>query len=165
MANSRSGKITAIRTAALSDHSGSRLSNVLDLRMSLVLATGALVVTASSGCEQAASSAAPPMVVCGTELYGGPNGQVLFDATQKLSNIKYTGSENLLYFQVALGCDHGSIVTWSPKTAATLIKTANAKDGHPAAVVLKVSGPRAAFQLIAKQNGKVVASATVKLTP
>lgn len=136
-----------------------------DVRVRTVYATITCALMAVSGCGPTASTAAPPMVICGIDLHNSPAGTVLDDATRKLPVITYTDLEGQLYLRVARGCDHGSTVTWDPTAAARLVKVANAKDGRPVAVVLKVSGPRAAFQLTAKQNNQVVASATVKLNP
>jgi hypothetical protein len=95
-------------------------------------------------------------------------GAVLFDATHRLPVIKYPTVRNgaeVLMFRVTRGCDKGARVTWVPSSAAHLVTAAYARDGQAAAVVLKPSGPRAAFRLLGTQNGKVVASATVKLAP
>jgi hypothetical protein len=93
-------------------------------------------------------------------------GAVLLDATRRLPVIKHPTVRNgveVLMFRVARGCDKGAHVTWVPLSAAHLVKAADARDGQTVAVVLKPSRPRAAFRLIGTQNGKVVASATVKL--
>ena len=63
---------------------------------------------------------------------------------------------------VSRGCDHGSHVTWVPAAAAHLTKDAYAHDGLPAVVVLQPCGTSASFRLTVTQNGRVVASATVR---
>jgi hypothetical protein len=132
----------------------------------------AAVVTMSAvpagvtGCASSGSHvtmAAPPTVVCGTVLNESAAGAVVYDATRQLPTIKYPTIGGLLFFRVARGCDKGTHVHWIPSSAAHLVKAAYAKNGQTAAVVLKPSRRRVAFRLIATQNGRVVASATVKI--
>lgn len=77
--------------------------------------------------------------------------------------IKGTTVGGVLLFRVARGCDTGSHVTWDPSSAAHLVRAVYARDGRPVAVVLRPSGPHAAFRPIATRNGKTVGTATVKL--
>jgi hypothetical protein len=102
-------------------------------------------------------------VVCGTVLNNSAAGAVMYDATHQLPTVKHLTVGNLLIFRVARGCDTGTHVTWTPSSAAHLVKAADSQDGQTAAVVLKPVRPRAAFRLIATRNGRVVASAVVKL--
>jgi hypothetical protein len=111
-------------------------------------------------------NAAPPTMVCGTVLWGSGEAPVVYDATRPLPAIPalpYVGVYGWLFFRIARGCDHGSHVRWVPSSAAHLVKTARARDGLPAAVVLQPTGPRSAFRLIATRDGRVVASAVVRL--
>jgi hypothetical protein len=132
------------------------------------IVTMSVVAAGVTGCgpsephELQVTTAAPPTVVCGTVLNDSASGAVLYDATRHLPTIKYISVGGLLFFRVARGCDQGTHVHWLPSSAAHLIKAAYAKNGQTAAVVLEPSKPRAAFRLIATQNGRVVASATVK---
>jgi len=80
-----------------------------------------------------------------------------------LPTVKYPTVGGLLFFRVARGCAQGTHVIWMPSSAAHLVKAGYARDGQMAAVVLKPTRPGAAFRLIATRNGKVLASATVKL--
>ena len=90
-------------------------------------------------------------------------GWVINDATRHLPTITaYTGN-GVLMFRVARGCDQGARVSWTPASAAHVIKTVHAKDGGVTAVVMRPNVPNAAFRLTATENGKVVASATVPL--
>jgi hypothetical protein len=90
-------------------------------------------------------------------------GWVINDATRHLPTITaYTGN-GVLMFRVARGCDQGAQVSWTPVSAAHVIKTVHAKDGGVTAVVMRPNVPNAAFRLTATENGKVVASATVHL--
>lgn len=107
---------------------------------------------------------APRTVVCGTVLSEGAAAPVVSDATRHLPTITGWTIGGVLMFQVASGCDKGADVSWAPSSAAHLVKAAYARDGGMAAVVLKPSGPKVAFQLTGTRNGRVVASATVQLT-
>lgn len=125
-------------------------------------AVGAGVTGCASRGPQV-TTAAPPTVVCGTVLSDSAAGPVVFDATRRLPTIEYLTVGDVLMFRVASGCVEGARVTWIPSSAAHLVKAAYARDGHMAAVVLKPSGPHAAFRLAGTRNGRVVASVTVKL--
>lgn len=118
-----------------------------------------------AGCVPTATSAAPPTVVCGTVLSNSAAGMVVYNATRHLPTINDVTVGNVLAFRVARGCGTGARVTWVPSSAAHLVKAAYAGDGQMVAVILKPSGPHAAFRLFARRDGKVVASATVKLAP
>jgi len=107
------------------------------------------------------TTAAPPTVVCGTVLSDSAAGPVVFDATRRLPTIRYTTVGDVLMFRVVRGCDEGAHVTWAPSSAAHLVRAAYARDGLTAAVVLKPDEP--SFRLTGTRNGRVVASATVKL--
>ena len=107
------------------------------------------------------TTAAPPTVVCGTVLSDSVAGPVVFDATRRLPTIRYTTVGDVLMFRVVRGCDEGAHVTWAPSSAAHLVRAAYARDGLTAAVVLKPDEP--SFRLTGTRNGRVVASATVKL--
>lgn len=109
------------------------------------------------------TTAAPPTVICGTLLSNSAAGPVVYDATRRLPTINHPTIGGMLMFQVARGCTEGTHVTWVPRSAAHLVKAAYTKDGQTAAVVLKPRGPRAAFRLIGTRNGRVAASATVRL--
>jgi hypothetical protein len=128
-----------------------------------VVATSVVTVGAAGCGPPQVTTAAPPTVVCSTVLSSGPAGAVVFDATRHLPTINGTTVGGLLIFRVARGCEKGANARWLPSSAAHLVRTAYAADGRAAAVVLKPSGPLASFRLIAKQDGKVVAAATVKL--
>ena len=118
-----------------------------------------------TSCTPSATSAAPPTVVCHTVLNDSAAGPVLYDATRRLPTIPHVSVGGLLYFHVARGCAHGTHVRWIPSSAAHLVKAAHARDGLPAAVVLEPNGPRSAFRLIGTHDGRVVASAVVRLRP
>jgi hypothetical protein len=127
------------------------------------------VVTMSAGVTGCApgkpqvTTAALPTVVCGTVLSTSAAGPVVYDATRPLPTINHPTVGGVLMFRVARGCEEGTHVAWVPSSAAHLVKAAYAKDGQTAAVVLKPSGPHAAFRLTGTRNGRVVASTTVRL--
>ena len=124
---------------------------------------GAAIALGATGCVWSSAGASPSVEECGTSLGGGGigPGPELVDATQPIpGNRILQSSDGKFYFQVARGCDHGSHVTWTPKTAAHLVGEADARDGLPAVVVLQPC--QSSFRLTAKQNGKVVASATAR---
>jgi hypothetical protein len=132
----------------------------------MALAVIVAMPAVAMGCASSnprVTTAAPPTVICGTMLNDSAAGAIVYDATHQLPTVKHLTVGGLLFFRVARGCDEGTHVTWMPSSAAHLVKTASARDGQTAAVVLKPSKPRAAFRLIAMRNNRIVASATVKL--
>jgi hypothetical protein len=134
------------------------------MRLAAVAGAASLaLLTSACGQPPGPTSAAPPTKVCGTVLSDSPAGWVVADATRHLPTITaYTGN-GVLIFRVARGCDQGARVSWTPVSAAHVIKTVHAKDGGVTAVVMRPNVPNAAFRLTATENGKVVASATVHL--
>jgi hypothetical protein len=104
-------------------------------------------------------------VVCGTVVSDSDSGAVLYNATRPLPVIRYETMGGLLYFTVARGCAHGARVSWVPSSAAHLVKTVPTGDGRLAAVVLRPATPHSAFRLIGTSDGRIVASATVRLRP
>jgi hypothetical protein len=113
----------------------------------------------------AASTAAPPTVVCGTVLNNSDSGAVLYNATRPLPVIRYETMGGLLYFSVSRGCAEGTHVSWVPSSAAHLVKTVRTGDGLMAAVALRPATRRSAFRLTGIRDGRVIAKATVRLRP
>jgi hypothetical protein len=130
-----------------------------------IVTASAFLLTSCTPRTPTVTNGAPPAVACGTVLEASAAGAVVYDATRPLPTIEYTSVGGRLFFRVARGCDHGSNVSWLPSSAARLVKAARARDGLPAAIVLQPSSPRATFQLTAVRDGKVVASAAVRLSP
>ena len=128
----------------------------------VTMSVGSVGMTGCSS-EPQATSGAPPTVVCGTVLSDSVAGAVVYDATRPLRIVRDLTVGGVLIFRVARGCDAGTHVTWTPASAAHLVKAVSARDGQTAAVVLKPARPHAAFRLIATRDGRVVASAVVKL--
>lgn len=129
----------------------------------VTMATGA----GATGCanQPQVSVDAGPTAVCGTVLADSAAAPVVYDATYHLPTINSLTLGGVLMFRVARGCNQGTHVSWVPPSAAHLVKAAYAADGQTAAVVLKPSRPHVAFRLISARNGRLVASATVKLAP
>jgi hypothetical protein len=135
-------------------------------RMPLVAAAVA-AAAAVSGCSYPSSGEHPALIIAVPrwKTGGGPEAAALplsrFDRT-----ITYvSGITTPLYFSVALGCAHGSHVTWVPRSAAKVVRAAYASDGLAVALVLKPSGPRATFRLIVTRDGRVVASVIIAPQP
>jgi hypothetical protein len=123
-----------------------------------------LFVTA--GCAAAtSSSAAPPTVICGTTLSHQAAGPSVIDATGSHMGtvIRARTDDDDVFIVVATGCDRGATATWSPIGDATLVRAANAKNGLPAAIVLRPTKPHDDFTVIGIQDGHVVSRAVVRL--
>ena len=129
---------------------------------------GLLGIAALALCSCGASessSAAPPTVICGTTLSHEGAGPVVTDATgSHMDAVIRKQTVGGLFIIVASGCDHGAQVTWTPKGDATLVKSANAKDGLPVAVVLRPTKRHDDFTVIGTQDGQRVSRAVVQLT-
>jgi hypothetical protein len=103
----------------------------------------AVVVVMLSGCTphpdtDRNSSAAPPLIVCGTTLETTPAGAVLRDASMSAGTITIREqSANGIFLQTSKGCAAGASITVVPRTAAKQAKVAHTSDGRIAAVVLR----------------------------
>ncbi len=133
-------------------------------RSKLLTSVGVSIILVSCGpAAGEKSSAAPPTVVCGTTLSSSPEGVILEDAAHRHQTITDAGTGDVLFIKVSNSCKHGARVTWTPSSAATLVKQALAKDGQPVAVVLK-AGPRPVrMTLTSTRNGSTIAYVTVAL--
>jgi hypothetical protein len=109
------------------------------------------------------SSAASPTVVCGTTLSSSPEGVVLEDAVHRHQTITDAGTGDVLYIKVSNSCKRGARVTWTPSSAATLVKQALAKDGQPVAVVLKAGSRPVHMTLTSTRDGSTIAYVMVAL--
>ena len=128
-------------------------------------AAALLIASGASGCAKpvSVSSAAPPTVVCGTTLSNSAAGAVVDNATRPWPTVSFPTVGNVLYIRVARGCAHGSHVSWTPSSAAHLVRAARAADGLPVVVVLKPRTPHSVFRVIATRDGRTVASIQVHL--
>lgn len=77
-----------------------------------------------------------PTVVCGQVISTAPEGVVVHDASSADVTIGTGSVGAYVYVRVAAGCEHGAAVTVDPSAAASVVRTATAADGKPAAVVL-----------------------------
>jgi hypothetical protein len=107
--------------------------------VAVVAVLAALLV---SGCtrrsdERLKSSAAAPLIVCGTPLETTAGGAVLSDASMSSFTTTIRGqSANGIFLETAKGCTAGASITVVPATAAKQAKVAHTSDGRLAAVVL-----------------------------
>lgn len=86
------------------------------------------------------STAAPPTVVCGTTIWDAPAGAVVLDVSDggTVTNLSVGG---YLFLRVNRGCQAGASVTIVPAAAGKIMKTARARDGRAAAVVIMPERP------------------------
>lgn len=103
-------------------------------------------------------------MICGTTLQdaGGGAGQAPYYVLQAPATISYIPQTLPLYFQVAPGCAHGSQVTWTPRSAAHLVKAAYASDGLAAALVLQPTGHPKVFRLVVETSRRALRTITVQ---
>lgn len=130
---------------------------------SVAIAAAVTACLAGCGRQSVAVSGTGRQAVCGTTLANSGQGAVIYGPTRLKSPVRYVSVNGWLYFRVSRGCAKGSHVTWSPRSAARLVKIARAEDGLPAAVVLKPAGPHVRFRVVATRDGRVVATAVVRL--
>jgi hypothetical protein len=133
-----------------------------------VVAAAVAIATGLLGCSYPSSGEHPALVVCGTTLQdagGGPEVAPYFLRPTDRTITYIGGYQEPLYFQMTLGCSHGSHVTWLPRSAARLVRAAYASDGLAVALVLQPRGPRAKFRLIVTRDGRVVASVIIMPQP
>ena len=103
----------------------------------VVLACVTALVGVVTGCSSSdVTSGAPPLKVCGTTLWNGAAGAVSYQVTPHMAPIRTLTAGDVIYLQVAPGCDHGAVVS-IPAGAATITATARAKDHRAAAVAIK----------------------------
>jgi hypothetical protein len=104
----------------------------LRLCLSVLLAVGCLC-----GCALGpGSSAAPPTKVCGQTLASSAAGAVVDDVSRSDVTVRYDTVGSVVILQLTRNCAHGAVLNIRPARAARVTRTAEAKDGKPAAVVL-----------------------------
>ncbi|MBO1756508.1 hypothetical protein [Allobranchiibius sp. CTAmp26] len=125
-------------------------------RPRLVLASAALLA-AATGCSSSekitAGGPGPALKVCGTTLWNGAAGAVSYQATPRMAPIMTLTAGEAIYLRVSTGCDHGAVVSISPH-AATITRTAKAKDHLAAAVVIKPKEKH--FTVIVRRQGQIL---------
>jgi hypothetical protein len=103
-----------------------------------------------------------PVVLCGTTFTPESN-LVNFWASVMPAGQReiYDGeAAEVLIISVSTGCDKGSHVSWSPRSAARVVQSAYAKDGLLAAISLQPTSPTAVFTVTATRGGKLVGTIT-----
>ena len=92
----------------------------------------------TAGPDGPRSSAAPPLVVCGTTMSTAEAGPNLFDLNSALDRASISESvDSLYYLQFVDGCDIGATFSINPVPAARIIKTAHTTDGKTKAISLQ----------------------------
>jgi hypothetical protein len=115
-----------------------------------------------AGCVTRVSNAAPPTVICGTTLSSSAAGPVVYDLRGgDQTEIRMTTVGGVIFLRLT-GCGRGADVTIVPPTAAEIVDVASARDGKPAAIVLRP------VQLVpttveARQQGHTIGSARIVL--
>lgn len=126
-------------------------------RSSRALAAAVLaasIVAALSGCGTV-TTAAPPLVVCGTTLSRSAAGAVLLDVARG-GRVGTRTIGGLLFLKVSDDCDRGATIRWTPAAAATRLAEARSADGLPAAVVLRPNEDRFTITLDNESGRSVV---------
>lgn len=119
-----------------------------------------LMASGACGAGTAGSSAAPPLVVCGTTLSDSAAGPALFDATSQRLRVPVADAGNQVYLKVASTCARGAAIELEPADAASIVAHADARDGQPAAVVISISKTETVV-VSGRRDGAIVASATL----
>jgi hypothetical protein len=117
------------------------------------------VLTGVSACVHSSAGQQPPIVICGTTVYGGGSEAFVYDVAQG-GTITGPSPAGTVIISVSSSCDQGSHVTWTPASAARLVQSAYAKDGLLAAVALQPASQDAVFTVTATQDGKLVGTVT-----
>lgn len=108
-----------------------------------------------------ASSAAPPLVVCGTVVSTSAAGPVVYDIAQgKYPTVTELTVGGYVYVQVSDTCTEGADVNIVPSSAFTVVRVVKASDGRDELVVL-APGSHPTAVLTASKAGNVVG--TLKL--
>lgn len=143
------------------------------------LLAAAMALLAACGAE-GPSSAAPPLVICGTTMSSTAAGAVLYDATtdpplivarsagdvlRSAGDVLVSASSlGVVFLRLANGCSRGVTLSIEPASAATIAREARADDGLTVAVALDVVSP-VDIQVTGTRDGKVVASVEIHLPP
>jgi len=112
------------------------------------------------------STAAPPLVVCGTTVINSPAGAAVYDigrhhhVTQPVTNMTVG---NAIYVRVSDSCAHGAKVTIRPATAFSITRTVRAADGRDVLVVLRPNAEPVAT-LTASRSGVVMGTLSIDIT-
>lgn len=152
----------------------------MDVRLRRLAFAAGLAAVASTSCQSAgigpprvpletvtttsrarASSAAPPLVVCGTVVSTSAAGPVVYDIVERrYPTVTELTVGGFVYVQVSDSCAEGADVNIAPSSAFTVVRVVKASDGRDELVVL-APGSHPSAVLTASQAGHVVG--TLKL--
>lgn len=131
------------------------------VRHSATASLVALLTCGSCAAHPAGSTAAPPVVVCGTTLSRSAAGPVIPQASVGTVTIRTASVGGLIFLRLNSGCERGANYTIEPESAASLTATATAHDHKAAAVVL---APHAAhFDVRITHADRTVSTALIRL--
>ncbi len=99
----------------------------------------AVVLLGVAACGPVASSAAPPLVVCGMTLSHSASGAVLYNVGggAHFGVVTAPSAGGLIFIQVSDSCQSGADVAITPPDAFEVVNSVRASDGRYAAIVLK----------------------------
>lgn len=80
-------------------------------------------------------------MICGTTIWSAAAGAIVQDVS-KGATVSYASAGFNLFLRVSHGCWSGASVRLNPASAGKVIKTARARDGRPAAVVIEPLQPQ-----------------------
>jgi hypothetical protein len=112
-----------------------------------------LLLLSCVACSSSAprhTTKAPPLVVCGTQLWNGGMGASLIDATSGAVTVNTVSAGRYIYLRLAEGCSKGAHAD-IPEGNARIIARASARDGSIAAVVIQPL--RNTFDINVKREG------------
>jgi hypothetical protein len=137
------------------------MSVMITVRATLLIGMASLLVT---GCSSQApgSSAAPPLVVCGTTLWSGPSGAVTADATASRVLITNASSGGEIFLRFTNECQDGVVLIVAP-SQGKIITGAHSSDGRLAAAAIRplVS----TFEATAQHRDGTTTTISVRLQP
>jgi hypothetical protein len=122
--------------------------------------------SSASGSPVASPGAYPITSLCGTVITRDVAGDDIVDLTlgARAQTIETTTtSEGGIVVRVAKGCSQGATISWSPLSAARLVKAIRAANGSDIGAILQPTSADAHFSIIAKRHGRVVARGRVAL--
>ncbi len=106
---------------------------------------------------------AQPLVVCGTTLYTGAAGPVVFNLWTN-PQVTTAAPDGDIYLNVSRGCARGAIVAITPAIAAKVSKAALARDHEPVTVAIHLATCPESFTVSAEQSADTVGTARVRIT-
>ena len=125
-----------------------------------------LLVAACNGSSTVHESTGGTIAVCGVTISRLAATPLLVDLTRPgaTQTVRATAGDGLLYFRTSESCDRGAKIMWSPSSDASLVRRALAKDGLPAAVVIRPHSRQSALTVTVIHSGGLPAVAHVDLS-